>query len=101
MTPFSTLLRRHREAKRWSQETLAKRSHLDHSLVSRLESGHRNPTENSICHLTRALGLSGEPADALWLAAGMVPPDLDAQLLGRLIAFLREAQATSATERAA
>ncbi len=36
---FRALLKRHREGRRWSQERLATESEMDHSTVSRLETG--------------------------------------------------------------
>lgn len=92
MSDFATLLRQHREAKRWSMERLAEEADVDHSLVSRLERDERNPTRISIRHLSVALHLTDNERDALYLSAGLTPPDIDTALLARLIALLREAK---------
>lgn len=97
MSDFATLLRRHRQTRRWSQELLAARCGIDHSLASRLESDRRAPTRDSLGKLCAGLALSPQDADQLWLASGRLPPDIDINLLGRFIAFMREAT----TQRAA
>lgn len=70
---FRALLKRHREARRWSQERLASESEMDHSLVSRLESGQRSPTREAIAKLARGLELATEQKDRLLIAAGFFP----------------------------
>lgn len=70
---FRDLLRRHRDARRWSQERLASESEIDHSLVSRLESGQRNPTQEAIAKLAIGLELTEAQHDALLAAAGFLP----------------------------
>lgn len=86
---FRTLLRRYRDRRRWSQERLASESEMDHSLVSPLESGQREPTRQSIAKFCAGLGLSQEEADRLWLAAGFVPADLADEPLRSAIALVR------------
>ena len=70
---FRALLKRHREGRRWSQERLASESEMDHSLVSRLESGQRSPTREAITKLARGLELPTEQNDRLLIAAGFFP----------------------------
>lgn len=70
---FRALLKRHRDALRWSQERLASESEMDHSLVSRLESGQRSPTREAITKLARGLALPTEQKDRLLIAAGFFP----------------------------
>jgi transcriptional regulator with XRE-family HTH domain len=70
---FRGLLKRHREARRWSQERLAAEAEMDHSLVSRLESGQRSPTRDAIGKLARGLELAPEQKDRLLIAAGFFP----------------------------
>src|SRR5215218_2894769 len=70
---FRALLKRHREARRWSQEKLASEAEMDHSLVSRLESGQRSPTREAIGKLARGLDLPTEQKDRLLIAAGFFP----------------------------
>lgn len=83
---FRALLKAHREGKRWSQERLAEESDLDHSLISRIESGQRSPTRDSIAKLARGphdgrstsqrgLNLTAAEYDQLLLAAGFRPHD--------------------------
>jgi len=70
---FRGLLKRHREARRWSQERLAAEAEMDHSLVSRLESGQRSATREAIGKLARGLDLVPEDKDRLLIAAGFFP----------------------------
>lgn len=70
---FRGLLRRFRDARRWSQEHLAAQAEMDHSLVSRLESGQRSPTREAIGKLARGLELPPEQKDRLLIAAGFFP----------------------------
>lgn len=94
---FRGLLKRHREARRWSQERLAAQAEMDHSLVSRLESGQRSPTREAIDKLARGLELPGEQKDRLLIAAGFFPEHVESALadepmVGRLYSFLRDEQ---------
>jgi transcriptional regulator with XRE-family HTH domain len=86
---FRDLLRRFRDHKRWSQERCALECEMDHSLVSRLESGQRTPTRDSLAKLSAGLGLGREDADRLWLAAGFVPADLPPEELRDALALVR------------
>lgn len=95
MSAFANLLRAHRLRKRWSQECLAFECAMDHSLASRLESDKRNPTRDSLAKLCAGLGLTPAQADELYLAAGFVPPNVDTDLLRRMLALYREARAQS------
>ncbi len=70
---FRGLLKRHREARRWSQERLAAEAEMDHSLVSRLESGQRSATREAIGKLARGLDLHPEEKDRLLITAGFFP----------------------------
>jgi transcriptional regulator with XRE-family HTH domain len=70
---FRALLRRYRDRRRWSQERCALECEMDHSLVSRLESGQRTPTRDSLAKLCAGLGLLPAETDALLLAAGYRP----------------------------
>lgn len=51
------MLRRAREARGWSQATLALNSGVSQPVVSAYESGAREPTVASLRRLTRAMGL--------------------------------------------
>src|SRR5690349_13052081 len=69
---FRILLRLYRDRRRWSQVRCAEQCEMDHSLVSRLETGERLPTAASIAKLCAGLGLSPEDADRLWISAGLI-----------------------------
>ena len=92
---FRALLKRHREARRWSQERLAAEAEMDHSLVSRLESGQRSATREAIGKLARGLELSPEEKDRLLIAAGYFPEQpenalADEPVVTRLYRILRD-----------
>lgn len=89
MDTFRATLKRHREAHRWSQDRLAYVAEMDHSLVSRIESGHRNPTREALAKLCAGLELDEDERDRLYLLAGFVPPDLDMGALAGLVEMLR------------
>ena len=94
---FRALLKRHREARRWSQERLASESEMDHSLVSRLESGQRSPTREAIAKLARGLDLPTEQKDRLLIAAGFFPEQpenalADEPAVTRIYRILRDEQ---------
>ncbi len=78
---FRRLLKQHREARRWSQERLAHEAEMDHSLVSRLESGQRSPTREAVGKLARGLDLPAEQKDQLLIAAGYFPEQVENVLI--------------------
>ncbi len=51
-------VRRHREAKAISQETLAELADLDRTYVSDIERGNRNPGIKNVARLAKALGIT-------------------------------------------
>ena len=67
---FGPLLKGFRERRNVSQSKLAERAQLDHSYVSRLESGVRTPTRDAVDRLAAALMVGPEDRDALLRAAG-------------------------------
>lgn len=73
---FRGLLRRQREAQRLSQEELGKRASLSFSMISRLESGERDPMPETIGKLATGLALPDDLADRFYLSAGYLPPAL-------------------------
>ncbi len=92
---FRGRLKRHREARRWSQERLASEADMDHSLVSRLESGQRSPTREAIDKLARGLRLEGAEKDRLLIAAGYFPEHaenaiVDEPSVQRILLLLRD-----------
>ena len=92
---FRALVKRHREARHWSQERLAAEAAMDHSLISRLESGQRSPTRDAIDKLARGLALQPEQKDRLLIAAGFFPERaehalVDEPMVGKLYSLLRD-----------
>lgn len=51
-------VKRLREDRGWTQETLAGRSSLDRSYVAGIEAGLRNPSTKALAKLARALGVT-------------------------------------------
>lgn len=100
-TTFGATLRDDRRIMEVSLEQLAARSGLDISLLSRLESGERNPTRDSLPRICAALGLGERDRDHLFLIAGFVPPDVPVRALAALLAAYRVAASTEAREEAA
>lgn len=75
---FGQTLARLRGAQRLSQNQLAQRAGLNHSYISRLESGGRgDPSREVVEQCVSALGLdvSGRDADDLRMSAGYLPAD--------------------------
>lgn len=65
----------------WSQATLATVAGLNHSSVSRLESGGRGASANMVEKLSWAMELEEDDRKLLYFAAGHVPPELRIQYL--------------------
>ena len=102
METFGSALKAYRRSLGWSQEQLSARSGVDLSLCSRLETGDRNPTRDSLGKLCAALGLPARRRDRLYLLAGFVPPDVPTAALEALLAAYRvAASAAETTEEAA
>ena len=51
-------VRQMREAKGWTQETLAERSGLDRSYIAGIEAGLRNPSIRALAKVARGLGIT-------------------------------------------
>lgn len=77
---FANTLREYRAQARMSQTELARRSGLDHSYVSRLESGYRTPTRDAVIKLAKAMELSPEKRDRLLASAGFMPMQIQCVL---------------------
>jgi transcriptional regulator with XRE-family HTH domain len=91
---FREALRRFRDRRRWSQERCAFECDMDHSLVSRLESGGRTPTRAAIGKLATGLRLTPAERDELLCAAQFRPDDpaallADEAVVARLYQVLR------------
>ena len=72
-TRATLLLRHYRKRLGVSQERAAELADLDHSLVSRLESGRRTLTAFSLDAIARGWQLTPAERDKLALAAGLAP----------------------------
>jgi transcriptional regulator with XRE-family HTH domain len=70
---FANTLKRFRKQEKLTQYRLAKLARLDHSIVSRFESGDREPSRTSIHQLAKALRLGDLDTDRLLFAAGFAP----------------------------
>jgi transcriptional regulator with XRE-family HTH domain len=72
MNDFGRLLTTYRKPTGISQSKLGELSDFDHSYVSRLEGGLRNPTRDAVDRFSAALMLDDEQAEALMNAAGFL-----------------------------
>jgi transcriptional regulator with XRE-family HTH domain len=72
VTAFGATLKRIRERRRISQSRLAELANVDHSLVSRYESGGRFPTRETIAILAEELDASDEETAELMTSAGFI-----------------------------
>ena len=70
---FATTLARLRTARRLNHRQLADASGLDHTYISRLERGNREPSRETVLVLAGALGLGDHDCGALLRAAGFWP----------------------------
>ena len=82
---FAVLLRTGRETRGWSQAQLANAIGSDHSTLSRLESGQRNPSRAMVLRLADALHATDAERSALLGAAGFAS---DAPIADPLVAEL-------------
>lgn len=103
---LGALVKRHRDSRRWSQERLSFEATIDHSLVSRIESGQRNATRETIERIAVGLGLTATQADELRIAAGDLPADpanamQDEPTVPRLYRLLRDPSVPEASKVAA
>jgi transcriptional regulator with XRE-family HTH domain len=78
---FSRILRELREKHDMSQYRLAKLVYVDHSYISRLESGQRRPSYDILLAIASALGLDTEERKILFASAGyLLPEEIEAIL---------------------
>lgn len=81
---FGEALKRRRLARGISQSRLAHLAGFDHSYVSRIEAGDRNPTYSAILAMALALGCTVSERDVLLMFGGFLPPgwrEIDTDLL--------------------
>lgn len=72
---FANALRYEREARRLSQSRLALLAGFDHSYISRMEAGNREPSRDAVLSVAAAMDLDAAGRDGLLLAAGFGPID--------------------------
>lgn len=72
---FRAQIKAHRARLGRSQEDCAADCEMDHSLLSRLESGHRTPTRAAIGKLATGMRLTNAERDQLLVAADYKPDD--------------------------
>lgn len=90
LTPFAALLRSSRMARGWSMSELARRTGLDHSYISRLESGERGPGRDVVTAIADAFGVRNVDRGVLYALAGHWPDNLPV-VPTALLAYLLEA----------
>ncbi len=74
MASFAELLKSYREQVRMSQRSLARTSHINPAIISRLESGDRLPSGPAqVLAITQALALDEPRANRLLASAGYWP----------------------------
>lgn len=81
--PFGCLLRDLRLPRRLSQSKLAERAGYDHSFVSRIEAGSRQPTRDAAHRLALALDLDAVGRNRLLASAGFLSGDDPQAVLDR------------------
>jgi len=70
-----------RMQKGFSQSRLARTVGCDHSFISRIEAGERNPSREMTETIADALELNSTERDSLMLAAGYAPPHLSENMI--------------------
>jgi transcriptional regulator with XRE-family HTH domain len=89
------LLRAYRRRSCLSQDAIGRSVGYDHSFVSRLESGSRLPSRDTVLRLAHAMDLDGRDTDQLLASAGFLPLRLEYLLeeepaIAAALAFLRD-----------
>lgn len=102
-TAFGRMLRELRKDRYLSQSRVAHFAGFDHSYVSRLESGDRDPSREAVETIARVLRLSGPDTDELLMAAGFMPNNaasvIDREpVVARLYEFLVSGTAPESTK---
>lgn len=69
---FGALLKQVRTERGFSQSRLADEAGADHSYVSRLEAGHRQPSRDMLMRVCEVLRCNADEREALFHAAGFV-----------------------------
>ena len=94
VTTFGPMLDQTLRAHKMSQSKAAGRAEFDHSYLSRLINGDRNPSRDAVERIAAAIGCTETETDALLTAAGYLPGDAialaaDRDLLMLAIALYR------------
>jgi transcriptional regulator with XRE-family HTH domain len=74
-TTFAETLANYRSQRGLSQSRLAHEAGFDHSYISRLEAGKREPSRETVASLAEVLELGPVEVDQLLIAAGFRPTD--------------------------
>lgn len=72
-TEFGYTLKILREKRGVSQSKLAEKAEFDHSYVSRLESGAREPTREAVLRLGEALRVSDDELNGMLISSNFLP----------------------------
>ena len=72
---FAAVLAELRTGRGLSQSRLAHEAGFDHSYISRLEAGKREPSRETVLVLAEVMGLANVDLDRLLVAAGFRPTD--------------------------
>lgn len=86
--PFGALLNSARVQSGLSRGKLAEAAGLHRSIITRFESGAKRPRRATVARLALALRLDESDTDALMLAAGFAPENLDATREPEVFAIL-------------
>jgi transcriptional regulator with XRE-family HTH domain len=95
---FSDVLKHMRGCAGLSQSRLAERADVDHSYVSRLESGARMPARDAVERLAEALKTSVADRDLLLSTAGFMPTSPSNLISCPILAELDTAHAAANAE---
>lgn len=90
LSEFPRVLRTLRSARDLSLDDLARLARIDKSHLWRFEQDQRRPTRKMVRRIADAFGLYDAEADALFVAAGLVPDGIDHDAVMRAIHAARE-----------
>jgi transcriptional regulator with XRE-family HTH domain len=102
MMSFAAVLAEFRNARGLSQSRLAHEAGFDHSYISRLEAGKREPSRDTVLALGDVLELDSRQLDHLLVAAGFRPTDdsnlfADEPAIAEAVRLLRDPRLPEAT----
>lgn len=82
---FGQMVAIHRVQRGMTQVMLADMTGSSEALISRLESGNRNPQRYMVARIVDALRLDARDAARLYAAAQMIPPGIDPEAVVALV----------------